>query len=70
MLSSFYYYSLARLDHLHAGAYQLKIISTAISSLTRKALLYYWSLLFLHQQPAAVESGYSVTHHGQVVIVY
>ena len=42
MLCSFYYYSLARPDHLRADAYRLKrIISAAISSLTRKALLYY-----------------------------
>ena len=61
MLSSFYYYSLARPDHLRAGAYRLKIISAAISSLTRKAILYYRSLLVLHQQPATVEGGYSVT---------
>ena len=52
MLSSFYYYSLASPDHLCKGAYQLNIISAAISSLIRKALLCYWSLLVLHQQPA------------------
>ncbi len=71
MLSNFYYYSLARPDHLRAGAYRLKIISATIPSLTRKALLlYYWSLLVLHQQPATVEGGYSVTHRNRVVMVY
>ena len=52
MLSSFYYYSLASPDHLCKGAYQLNIIRAAISPLIRKALLCYWSLLVLHQQPA------------------
>ena len=50
MLSSFYYYSLASPDHLREGAYRLNIISAAISSLIRKALLCYWSLLALRQQ--------------------
>ena len=52
MLSNFYYYSLASPDHLREGAYQLNIISTAILSLIKKALLCYWNLLVLHQQPA------------------
>ena len=49
MLSSFYYYSP---DHLCEGTYRLNIISAVIAPLIRKALLCYWSLPVLHQQPA------------------
>ena len=45
------YYSLASPDHLREGTYRLNSISVAISSLIRKALLCYWSLLVLHQKP-------------------